>query len=91
MAYTNYLYNRELYSNAYYVRKGIIIIKPENETFHYLYFDSEKHIKFTKNIKHATLFSCKPKNYDKYCEYIKRCFKNCQIKYHEDVILKSKY
>ena len=92
MKWVNYSCNRELYSNYYYTNKGIIIIRLEDGSIRYLYFDHDKHIKFTKDIKYATRFSRKPANYEAYCQYINKCFKNCVITYSiAEIQMKNKY
>ena len=57
----------------------------------YLYFDKDKHIKFTKSIRYASKFYRKPKNYDKYVSYIKKNYKGAEVNYIETIVVKNKY
>ena len=87
---TDYLYYRQLNSNQYYGKKHYIEVVLSNGNKKYLYFDKEKHIKFTDNEKYASKFSRKPKNYDQYVSYIKKVYPNSIINYIEIVVLKNK-
>ena len=88
---TDYLYYRQLYSNYYYTKKGVIKIELKNGETKYLYFNSDNHMKFTESKKYATRFSRKPKNYDNYVEYIKRQFLDANVIYEESVVVKNKF
>lgn len=88
---TNYMYNRPLYSNYYYGKKGYIEIITNNNNHLFLYFDKDKHMKFTKDIKFASKFTSKPKNFIGYEKYIKKIYSDAKVIYNEDVVLKSKY
>lgn len=88
---TDYLYYRELYSTKYYSKRGYIEVILKNGNIKYLYFDKEKHIKFTNDLKFASKFYNKPKNYEKYVNYIKKYFNAAIVNYIEEVIVKNKY
>ena len=88
---TDYLYYRSLYSNYYYVNKYFIEITLYNGEKRYLYFNSLKQIRFTRDEKFATKFSRKPKNFDKYVEYIHRKYPGSRVQLADYVVLKSKY
>lgn len=88
---TDYLYYRELYSSKYYGKKYCIKIELSNGNIRYLYFDKDKHIKLTDNIKFASKFSRPPKNFDKYESYIKRMYKDSKVELLDYVVVKSKY
>lgn len=88
---TDYLYYRELYSNKYYGKKYCIKIVLNNGDIRYLYFDKDKHIKLTDNIKYASKFSRPPKNFAQYESYIKKTYKESKVELLEYVVLKSKY
>ena len=87
----NYLYVRELYSNQYYSKQYYIQVILENSDIKYLYFDKEKHIKLTSNIKYASKFSHIPKNLESYSSYIKNKYPNSKIYLKDFVIIKNKY
>ena len=75
-----YLYMRPVYSNTKFVNKGKIKIILQNKKVLYLYFDQYKHINFTENVKYAASFYSKPRNYEKYVEYIQRKYPNSEVK-----------
>lgn len=88
---TDYLYVRQLYSNQYYAKEGIIEITLVNGEKRYLYFDKEKHMKYTDKKQYASRFYKKPKNYEIYVERIKKVFNGAVVNYIEKVVVKNKY
>lgn len=86
-----YLYVRPTYSNWRYENKGRIKITLQNKKILYLYFDNEKHMQFTENPENAASFSSKPRNYDRYVEYIKRKYPDSEVNIEWDVVVKKNY
>ena len=88
---TDYLYYRQLYSNQYYSKRGFFEIQLKNGNIRYLFFDRDKHIKFTDKKQYASKFNRKPKNYENYINYIKKYYGDVIINYVEEVVVRNKY
>ena len=88
---TDYLYYRELYSNQYYSKRGMIEVTLKNGDIKYVYFDKEKHIKLTEKRKFSSKFYKRPKKYEKYVEHLKQRFAALSVNYVEEVIVRNKY